>query len=206
MNKRWIALSAIAGSTLLLAACGSSGGSTASSNPSSSSGGTQVGVILPDTESSARWENNDRPYLTKAFETANIKADIQNANGSVTKFGTLCDGMINAGVKVIMTTNLDSGSGAACLKKAQAQGIKTIDYDRLTLGGKADYYVSFDNVAVGEAIGTGLVKPPGRRQEDWQRRRTQRLADRQQRHAVQAGLPQGHHGCGLQDPDLAGRA
>ncbi|MFM8773389.1 MAG: substrate-binding domain-containing protein, partial [Actinomycetota bacterium] len=31
-------------------------------------------------------------------------------------------------------------------------------YDRLTLGGGAQYYVSFDNVAVGTAIGEGLVK------------------------------------------------
>jgi len=161
MNKRWTALTAVAVGSLLLTACGSSGGNSSSSASSSSSaaaGGTQVGVILPDTESSARWENNDRPYLTTAFQAANVKADIQNAQGSVAKFGTLCDGMINAGVKVLMTTNLDSASGAACLKKAQAQGIKTIDYDRLTLGGKADYYVSFDNVAVGTAIGKGLVK------------------------------------------------
>ncbi len=33
-----------------------------------------------------------------------------------------------------------------------------IDYDRLTLGGGAKYYVSFDNVKVGQAIGEGLVK------------------------------------------------
>ena len=33
-----------------------------------------------------------------------------------------------------------------------------IDYDRLTLGGGAAYYVSFDNVAVGTKIGEGLVK------------------------------------------------
>jgi len=82
MNKRWIALTAVAVGSLLLTACGSSGGSSSSSSSSTSSaaaGGTQVGVILPDTESSARWENNDRPYLTTAFQDAGVKADIQNA-------------------------------------------------------------------------------------------------------------------------------
>ena len=160
MNKRWIALTAaMATGALLLTACGSDGDDSGSSSTSSAAPtGVSVGVILPDTASSARWENNDRPYLTAAFKAAGVGADIQNANGSVAKFGTLCDGMINAGVKVLLITNLDSASGAACLKKAQAQGIKTIDYDRLTLGGKADYYVSFDNVAVGTAIGEGLVK------------------------------------------------
>jgi D-xylose transport system substrate-binding protein len=36
--------------------------------------------------------------------------------------------------------------------------VATIDYDRLTLGGSASYYVSFDNVAVGKLQGEGLVK------------------------------------------------
>ena len=39
--------------------------------------------------------------------------DIQNAQGDVAKFGTLCDQMINEGVKVLMIVNLDSESGKA---------------------------------------------------------------------------------------------
>jgi hypothetical protein len=108
-------------------------------------------VILPDSASSPRWEANDRPLLKAAFDSASIQSDIQNAGGDKAKFGTLCDSMINEGVNVLLIVNLDSDSGSACLKKAQAAGIKTIDYDRLTLGGSADVYVSFDNVKVGEA-------------------------------------------------------
>jgi D-xylose transport system substrate-binding protein len=137
---------------LLLAACGSdddSGSDTAS--------GPQVGVILPDTASSARWENNDRPLLQAAFDDADVTVDIQNANGDKAKFQTIADGMINAGVEVLMFTNLDSATGAAVARRAAEQGVQTIDYDRLTLGGNTDYYVSFDNVAVGTTIGEGLV-------------------------------------------------
>ena len=49
----------------------------------SSSGGAApyVGVILPDTASSARWETNDRPYLEAAFKAAGVEYDIQNAQG-----------------------------------------------------------------------------------------------------------------------------
>jgi D-xylose transport system substrate-binding protein len=65
--------------------------------------------------------------------------------------------MIGAKVDVLMIVNLDSDTGAAVIKKAAAAGIPTIDYDRLSLGGGAQYYVSFDNVAVGTTIGTGLV-------------------------------------------------
>jgi D-xylose transport system substrate-binding protein len=65
--------------------------------------------------------------------------------------------MIQEGVKVLIVTNLDSASGAQVETKAKNAGIKTIDYDRLTLGGSADYYVSFDNVKVGDLQGQGLV-------------------------------------------------
>src|SRR6187549_1205287 len=66
--------------------------------------------------------------------------------------------MISAGVKAMLIVNLDNDSGAAVIKKADDAGIPVVDYDRLTLGGGAKYYVSFDNVNVGTAIGTGLVK------------------------------------------------
>ncbi|MFI7586954.1 sugar ABC transporter substrate-binding protein [Spongisporangium articulatum] len=155
--KKWqvLPVAATAALVLALAACGgsssgSSGGDTASTG--------KVGVILPDATTSPRWEANDRPSLTKAFSDAGIESDIQNAGGDKTKFATLCDSMINEGVQVLMIVNLDSDSGAACLKKAAAAGIKSIDYDRLTLGGGASYYVSFDNVKVGGLMGEGLEK------------------------------------------------
>ncbi len=113
-------------------------------------------MILPDATTSPRWEANDRPSLKAAFDKAGIESDIQNAGGSKSKFGAICDGMINEGVQVLMIVNLDSDSGSACLKKAASAGVKSIDYDRLTLGGGASYYVSFDNVKVGELMGQGL--------------------------------------------------
>jgi len=38
-----------------------------------------------------------------------------------------------------------------------SQGAKVIDYDRLVVGSKASYYVSFNNVTVGKYQGRGLV-------------------------------------------------
>ena len=118
----------------------------------------KVGVILPDAASSARWETADRKFLGEAFEAAGVESDIQNANGDKAKFATIADQMLNAGANVLLIVNLDSPSAAAVINKAKQQGVPVIDYDRLTLGGGASYYVSFDNVAVGTAIGSGLVK------------------------------------------------
>ena len=170
MHKQSLGVvSGVAAIALSLAGCGSSNTTKAASPGagSTSSGGAagasskptgKVGVILPDATTSPRWESNDRPLLTASFKAAGITSDIQNANGDKTKFGTICDSLITEGVNVMMIVNLDSDSGSACLKKAQAAGIKTIDYDRLTLGGGASYYVSFDNVAVGRLMGEGVQK------------------------------------------------
>ena len=155
------AAAAAAACALVLTACG---GGDDETTPTGSGGASEgdgestgsVGVILPDATTSPRWESNDRPLLQAAFDDAGIDADIQNADGDVSKFGTLCDGMINAGVNVLLITNLDSESGSACLRKAKDAGIATVDYDRLTLGGGASYYVSFDNVAVGQLMAEGL--------------------------------------------------
>jgi len=144
-----LAMAAVTASGLLLAGCSSNDTPSGNSSESASSGGgatPKVGVILPDTKSSARWETADAKYLKEAFEAAGVDYDIQNAQGDKTQFQTIADQMITSGVNVLMIVNLDSGSGKAVLQKAQAQGIATIDYDRLTLGGGADFYVSFDNV------------------------------------------------------------
>ena len=58
---------------------------------------------------------------------------------------------------MLLIDPLDSGSGAAIEANAVQQGVKVIDYDRITLNGKASYYVSFNNVGVGKLLGQGLT-------------------------------------------------
>jgi len=159
MRSKSLASIAVAtGLALAVSACGantsSGGGST---NTNSGSDGPKVGVILPETASSARWEGFDKPLLKAALEKEGLSPDIQNAQGDVQKFSTLADGMINAGVKVLIIATPNSEVGASVAKKAQAQGIQVIDYDRLNLGGTSSYYVSFDNTKVGELQGQGLA-------------------------------------------------
>jgi D-xylose transport system substrate-binding protein len=137
-----------------LTACGGDDGDDGGSGEKKA----KIGVILPDSKSSARWETADRKYLEEAFKAAGVEYDIQNAQNDKQAFQTIADQMISSGVTALMIVNLDSGTGKAVLDKAKQQGVATIDYDRLTLGGSASYYVSFDNVAVGKLQGEGLVK------------------------------------------------
>lgn len=146
-------VTAVVGIGLTLTGCGSN----ASDSGSGEASGGKVGVILPDTKSSVRWETKDRPALEEAFKAAGVEYTIQNAEGSADTMATIADAMIADGVTVLAIVNLDSDSGASIQQKAAAQGVKTIDYDRLTLGGSADVYVSFDNTEVGKLQGQGLV-------------------------------------------------
>jgi D-xylose transport system substrate-binding protein len=153
MRQRLFAITAVG---LLLS--GTVAACTDDSGSGGSSGRPKIGVILPDSATSNRWEQADRKYLKAAFDAAGVDSDIQNAQGDKNSFLTLADQMITSKVNVLMIVNLDSGSGKAALDRAAAAGVATIDYDRLTLNGGARYYVSFDNALVGKQQGEGLVK------------------------------------------------
>jgi D-xylose transport system substrate-binding protein len=152
-----LAAFAVMGLVATTAACGGDDDSPSGDDGGDGGGDTEIGVILPDATTSPRWEANDKPSLSAAFDEAGVSYDIQNAQGDVEKFGQLCDQMIGAGVKVLMIVNIDQESGKACLDKATDAGVQSIDYDRLTPGGGASYYVSFDNVEVGRLMGEGLI-------------------------------------------------
>src|SRR3954447_16585023 len=126
-----------------------------------SQGKGKIAVLLPDTTTSARYEQFDRPYLTKAFQAAGLTTNdfiINNAQGSASTMQTQAEAAITDGASVLLVDALDSGSGAAIEANASSKGVKVIDYDRLVKGGAAGrIYVSFDNVKVGQLIGQGEV-------------------------------------------------
>ncbi len=156
MRKSWISL--VAGLVAAIAATAAVAGVSGGRAPAGAQATGKVAVLLPDSQSSVRWETQDRRFLKAAFDKAGIQSIIVNAQGSKSTQQTQAEQAITNGAKVILLVNLDSGSGAAIESQAKAKGVKTIDYDRLTLKGSAAYYVSFNNVAVGKLQGAGLVK------------------------------------------------
>jgi len=117
----------------------------------------QACVLLPDTKSSARYELFDRPYLAAAFKAAGVPATVVNAQGDAQKQRSQADNCLANGAQVVLLDQLDPASGAAITNAVVAKGGKVIDYDRLVVGSKAAYYVSFDNVKVGVLQGKGLA-------------------------------------------------
>ena len=120
----------------------------------------KIAVLLPDTKSSDRWEKADRRFFEEAFRAAGLSDDdfiISNAQGDPPTQRSQAEQAVTEGAKVILLTNLDSGSGAAIIGASKSQGVTMIDYDRLTLDGDADYYVSGDATEAGRLQGQGLV-------------------------------------------------
>jgi D-xylose transport system substrate-binding protein len=119
-----------------------------------------VGVILPDTTSSARYVAFDQPYLTQAFTGAGYTTSqfkIDNAQGQEAQQLSIAQADITAGATVLIMDPLNSSVGSQIQAYAQSHGVKIISYDRATFTGTSTYYVSFDNVQVGKLIGKGFT-------------------------------------------------
>jgi D-xylose transport system substrate-binding protein len=147
----------------LLAACGSAnGGGTGSggNGTATTSGGkngkgcTKVGILLPETASSARWDGVDRPDLIKDITAAiGTTPDYANAQGSQDTQQTQAEADLTKGDCILVVAANDGIKAASIVASAKAQGVPVIAYDRLIQSNDLAYYVSFDNVQVGKLQG-----------------------------------------------------
>ena len=161
--RRWLGIAATALVAMSGAACGDD--DDAGGERKAAAGGKElkgkIAVLLPDTKSSDRWEKADRRFFQEAFRAAGLSGSdftIKNAQGDPSTQRAQAEQAITEGAKVILLTNLDSGSGAAIIAASKSQGVTMIDYDRLTLKGDADYYVSGNATDAGRLQGKGLVE------------------------------------------------
>jgi D-xylose transport system substrate-binding protein len=125
--------------------------------PTKKTASADVCVLLPDTKSSIRWEQFDRPYMDKTLTAAKVSHTIVNALGDPQKMTAQADQCLANGAKVIIIAPLDSGSASAIEKKAKAAGAQSIDYDRQVEGGTAAIYTSFDGKQVGVLQGKAVI-------------------------------------------------
>jgi D-xylose transport system substrate-binding protein len=116
-----------------------------------------VCVLLPDTTTSVRWEQFDKPAFVNAFKKANVPARVVNALGQPQKQLAQAEQCISAGSKVAIITDIDRGTSIAIQKKFTAVGGKTVDYDRQIIGGTGSVYVSFDGNNVGRQQALGVL-------------------------------------------------
>ena len=148
---------------LVAAACGDDdGGETGTTGGTTGAAeGGPIWVLLPDTASSDRWEGDDLPLFTEAFEAEGLvngeDFNIVNAEGDTATQQSQAEQAIADGASVIVLTSIDTGSGATIIDQAKEAGVQVVEYDRFNTGGSGGVaYVSFDNVAVGEAMADAM--------------------------------------------------
>lgn len=118
-----------------------------------------VAFLMPD-QASTRYEQHDFPGFKAEMEKLCPKCTVvyQNANADVALQQQQFNSVIAQGAKVIVLDPVDSAAAAGLVTLAQSQGVKIIAYDRPIPDTPADYYVSFDNKGIGQAIAESLVK------------------------------------------------
>ncbi|HEY0757526.1 MAG TPA: substrate-binding domain-containing protein [Ktedonobacteraceae bacterium] len=148
---------------LTLVACGSANtgsSSTPTSSKAPGQGCTKIGVSLPETNTSYRWDNQDKPALLKDIPAAIPGSQVlyNNAGGDATVQQSQVETMITQGACILVVAPHDSKTAAAIVASAKQKNIPVISYDRLINSADLTAYVSFDNVAVGDLQGSYIAQ------------------------------------------------
>jgi D-xylose transport system substrate-binding protein len=120
---------------------------------------SRVAFLLPENVT-PRWEGSDAPVFKKALAklVPGVQVDVVNALNDPAKQQQQAEQELTKGAKVLVIAAVDAKAAAVIVKKAAAQGVKVIAYDRLIKASPLSYYVSFDSVVVGKAEAQWMAK------------------------------------------------
>ena len=118
-----------------------------------------VAFLMPD-QGSTRYDERDFPAFkaelaelcpgcTVIYQNANGDADLQQQQFSAA---------LIQGARVVVLDPVDSSAAAALVTYGHSQDVKVIAYDRPIPDVRADYYISFDNEALGYLLSSSLVE------------------------------------------------
>ncbi|GGA44276.1 D-xylose ABC transporter substrate-binding protein [Paenibacillus physcomitrellae] len=137
-----------------LAACGVVSDGNSKNSANSGSGGNAkddkivIGLSL-DTLKEERWQK-DRDLFSAKVQELGGEVKVLAANGDDAVQMSQAEQLISQGVDVLVVVAHNAEATAPIVEKAHKEGIKVIAYDRLINNADVDYYISFDNVRVGE--------------------------------------------------------
>ncbi|MBO3746335.1 substrate-binding domain-containing protein [Streptosporangiaceae bacterium NEAU-GS5] len=158
--RRGLSAVAIAG-LLLSAACGNSNNTPSSSGGTTAAaqgGGKTIALFLPESKTT-RYEAFDRPLFEAKVKAlcADCKLLYSNADQDAAKQQQQVEAALTQGANVIVLDAVDAAAVAPLVNQAKQKNIPVIAYDRLISGIDYAYYVSFNNVRVGEMQGQALL-------------------------------------------------
>jgi putative multiple sugar transport system substrate-binding protein len=142
-----LALAALA--LFALAACdGNSGGAGESAG--------FIGIVLP-TMDEPRWLQDRDRFEAALAETQFTVETLFSQNNPAVEMSNV-EALIARGIEVLIITPVDGEAAAVSAEMARDAGVTVISHDRLIMGTQAvDYYVTFDSLEVGRAMGQFLA-------------------------------------------------
>jgi D-xylose transport system substrate-binding protein len=128
---------------------------------STDSGGddkTTIALFLPESKTT-RYEAFDRPVFEKRVKQLCGSCEVlyANADQDPAKQQSQVESALTQGADVLVLDAVDAKAAAPLVNQAKQKDVPVIAYDRLISGITYDYYVSFDNVRVGEVQGKALL-------------------------------------------------
>jgi D-xylose transport system substrate-binding protein len=105
---------------------------------------------------SERWVQ-DRDFFVERAEELGAKVVVLSADEDPDEQVRQAENMILQGVDVLVVVAEDGEKSSVIVDMAHDAGIEVIAYDRLIRNPDLDYYVSFDNVKVGEHQAQGVL-------------------------------------------------
>ena len=146
--RKWMALALVmtAAVTVALVITG-----TTNANSKKAKAAQRVAFLLPENVT-PRWQGSDAPVFKKALAklVPGVKVDVVNALNDPAKQQQQAEAELTKGAKVLVIAAVDAKAAAVIVKKAAAQHVKVIAYDRMIKSSPLAYYVSFDSVVVGK--------------------------------------------------------
>ena len=119
-------------------------------------GEVDIGIVLPTKDEPRCLQDEAR--FKEIIKDTDYKVEVLFSQGSPETERTNVETLITRGIDVLIICPHDAAQAAAAVEKAREAGVKVISYDRLITGTEAvDYYVTFDSISVGEAMGQYLV-------------------------------------------------
>ncbi|MEJ3655984.1 sugar ABC transporter substrate-binding protein [Actinomycetes bacterium KLBMP 9759] len=160
---RRVGFAAATGVALLVAAgCGSSGGSgpaaPTGAAPGPSGSDATIALFLPESKTT-RYEAFDRPIFEAQVEQLCPGCSVLyfNADQDAAKQQGQVESALTQGADVLVLDAVDASAVAPLVNQAKQKKVPVVAYDRLISGIAYEYYVSFDNVKVGEVQGQALL-------------------------------------------------
>lgn len=108
-----------------------------------------IGLSL-DTLKEERWQR-DRDTFVAAAQKLGATVIVQSANSDDIRQVRDVESLISRNVDVLVVVPHNGSAMTRAVKSANEAKIPVIAYDRLILNANIDYYLTFDNVKVGEA-------------------------------------------------------